>query len=331
MLKASVVALVSMVSVLPVLAEDDLEKYGTTDAVVEIDPNPNSSFTALDDRGDPIQMVNGVLASPPICTKDDMTGLVWEVKTDDFSLRHKDWTYTWYNSDVNTNSGSSGSLGSTTCGSTLPNNQCNTQTYRTIINATGLCGANNWRLPTLEELQSILQVEIQNSAISSTYFLNTQSYTYWTATTESLDQNLAWSIDFAQGLSSSDLKTHAYSVRLVHDEPNTNKHFTISSNKPELVVTAMTAGLSVQIDGKLPVSVTIENQGYPGGIAKNFQVGFYVSTDKNIDLSDKYTGWTCSISELSPIKGENKYTCAGDIVISSLLSLNTGIVQDKNH
>jgi len=329
MLKASVVALVGMVSVLPVLAEDNLKNYGPADAVVGIDPNPNSSFTALDDRGDPIKIVNGVLASPPICSKDDITGLVWEVKTDDFSLRHKDWTYTWYNSDVNANGGGSGSLGSTTCGSTLPNNQCNTQTYTTIINATGLCGANSWRLPTLEELQSILQAETQNPAINATYFPNTQSDAYWTATIGSSDPNLAWSINFAQGNSSSDLKTHAYSVRLVHDEPNT--HFTISSNKPDLIVTAMTAGSSVEIGGKLPVSVTIENRGYPGGVAKNFQVGFYVSTDKNIDLSDKYTGWTCSISELSPIKGENKYTCAGDIVISSLLSLNTGIVQDKNH
>ena len=40
--------------------------------------------------------------------RDNVTGLMWEVKTDDGGLRDKDWTYSWYNPDATTNGGSAG-------------------------------------------------------------------------------------------------------------------------------------------------------------------------------------------------------------------------------
>lgn len=42
------------------------------------------------------------------CTKDNNTGLIWEVKTNDGGLRDKDWKYTWYNPDSKTNGGFEG-------------------------------------------------------------------------------------------------------------------------------------------------------------------------------------------------------------------------------
>mgnify|MGYP007050450026 CR=1 FL=1 len=96
---------------------------------------------------------DAVLGSGPgdwACTRDNVTGLLWEVKTDDGGLRDRDWTYTWYD-DIHTdnNGGNPGSLGSDTCGGTLPNSQCNTQAYAAVVNARGLCSFNDWRLSTL--------------------------------------------------------------------------------------------------------------------------------------------------------------------------------------
>ena len=43
------------------------------------------------------------------CTQDNVTGLMWEVKTDDEGLRDRDWKYSWYNTDTSTNGGHAGS------------------------------------------------------------------------------------------------------------------------------------------------------------------------------------------------------------------------------
>jgi hypothetical protein len=54
---------------------------------------------------------NATLGSGPkdwACTRDNVTGLLWEVKTADGGLRDQDWTFTWYNADPNTNGGATG-------------------------------------------------------------------------------------------------------------------------------------------------------------------------------------------------------------------------------
>ena len=43
-----------------------------------------------------------------IMTRDNVTGLIWELKTDDGSVHDKDNTYTWYDPDPVTNGGNAG-------------------------------------------------------------------------------------------------------------------------------------------------------------------------------------------------------------------------------
>jgi len=99
----------------------------------------------------------GSNASDWACSRDNVTGRMWEVKTSDGGLRDKVWTYTWYSTDGTTNGGDAGSVGTNTCGGTLSgySDQCNTANYIAAVNAAGMCGHSDWRLPTVSELWSI--------------------------------------------------------------------------------------------------------------------------------------------------------------------------------
>ncbi len=149
------------------------------------------------------------------CVRDNVTGRVWEVKTDDNGLRDKDWTYTWYNPDPATNDGNVGRLGSNTCGGFL-GNQCNTQAYVTAVNALNpaLCGFTDWRMPTGEELRTIVDYSRSNPTIDTGYFPNTVSNWYWSASPDAPDARSAWVVDFGYG-DGAIFKSWDYAVRLV--------------------------------------------------------------------------------------------------------------------
>jgi hypothetical protein len=178
-------------------------------------------YTALDAGGNPTTPSSG--ASPHPCVRDNVSGLLWEVKTDDGGLRDKDWTYAWYSSDGATNGGNVGSLGSDTCGSTLPAyaNQCNTQNYVAAVNAAALCGASDWRLPSRKELLSLVHYGVASPAIDSARFPNTQ-YSGYFWSNETFTYNWpsyaasAWSVRFGDGRVMYDSKaSNGLSVRLV--------------------------------------------------------------------------------------------------------------------
>jgi len=149
------------------------------------------------------------------CTRDNVTGLLWEVKTDDGGLRDKDWTYTWYDDiHTNNNGGVPGDLGADTCGGTLPNSQCNTQAYVAAVNAAGLCGFNDWRLPTRQELNELVDYEVPEPgpAIDVTYFRTVG--TYWSSSSEADNPDFAWGVSFYNGSVYTYLKANNFHVRL---------------------------------------------------------------------------------------------------------------------
>lgn len=89
------------------------------------------------------------------CLKDTETGLIWEMKTDDGGSRDKDWRYKHMH-----NSG--GYAGVTDLNGKLLCNgifSCDPYSYIDMVNQqVGLCGKSNWRLPKMEELGSIAQI-----------------------------------------------------------------------------------------------------------------------------------------------------------------------------
>lgn len=152
------------------------------------------------------------------CTRDNVTGLTWEVKSNQPShLRRSDYTYTWYDTDTSRNGNGSGSVGTDTCNGTLSSSQCNTAAYIAAVNAAQLCGYSDWRLPRRDELFSISdsskQTDLGQITIDGTYFPYTGDQ-YWTST-PAASSDSAWTLNFGDGFDYIQTKASAYYVRLV--------------------------------------------------------------------------------------------------------------------
>ena len=109
---------------------------------------------------------------------DNVTGLVWQKEDDDTRLYWDDaWDY---------------------CAG----------------NDAGLPGTG-WRLPSVDELMSIVDYETHDPAINGTAFPGTNSSDYWSATTSSFESARAWYVDFSSGEVQESYKTYYRYVRCV--------------------------------------------------------------------------------------------------------------------
>jgi hypothetical protein len=177
------------------------------------------------------------------CVLDHVTGLLWEVKTYTAApgLRDREWTYSWYSSaerpDGTANASNGGSPGGVNRGECLDKfdadsnpggNYCDTAGYVAVINESGLCGFNDWRMPTLDELRSIVHYGARGPAIDTGFFPNVPGdfsdpgnpfpNVTWTGTPTRFDSS-AWSVYFDFGAQINPDKNFAGSVRLVRSEP----------------------------------------------------------------------------------------------------------------
>lgn len=175
------------------------------------DGHAGFNFTKLDDRGNPLP----ASATNWSCVKDNVTGLIWEVKTDDGGLQDKDWSYSWYNPDNNTNGGYAGWENGGYC----PGGGCNTYAYVQAVSVLGLCGASNWRMPTIKELVNITSLDRFSPSIDTDYFPMTVDNLYWSSSPEAgggdYFPNFAWSLDFEDGDNNGTYKPEGNKVRLV--------------------------------------------------------------------------------------------------------------------
>ena len=159
------------------------------------------------------------------CVRDNVTGLVWEVKRNDPThLRHFGHGYVWYNPDSLNNGGDPGFLNSNTlsptCTGVADLNQCNTHSYVTAVNAAGLCGKQDWRLPTLDELRGLAHMGHSLSpSIDINYFPNTSADYTWSALPMASSSDMAWSVRFFDGGYFLLVKSEPYPVRLVRSMP----------------------------------------------------------------------------------------------------------------
>ena len=127
--------------------------------------------------------------------RDNVTGLIWENKTDDGSIHDKSNRYDW-----------SGARSD----------------FIASLNTANFGGYSDWRLPTIKELMSIVDNDRHSPSVNITYFPNTMfshSYpytTYWSYTSDRGSPGWgAWSVNFSFGYTTVDDKSDEEYVRAV--------------------------------------------------------------------------------------------------------------------
>ncbi len=121
---------------------------------------------------------------PHVMVRDNITGLIWEVKTEDGSVNDKDNIYTWDDSNYFTDQ---------------------------------LCVGDycDWRLPTVKELASIVKLGAYSPAIDTEYFPETVSSDYWSSAIYASSTIRVWGVNFNYGDGNHFMKSDVRYVRAV--------------------------------------------------------------------------------------------------------------------
>ena len=114
--------------------------------------NPQS-YTKLDANGNDFP---DDAPWPWAMVRDNVTGLIWEVKTDDGTIHDKDNTYGWSQLE---------------------------SSFIATLNVTNFGGFSDWRVPVIKELASIVNRNTYDPSVDIGFFPNTMLSSYWSFTT----------------------------------------------------------------------------------------------------------------------------------------------------
>lgn len=138
-----------------------------------------SSFTLLDKAGKPTSLNARCVTIPN-------SDLSWELKTNNGGVHDKDNVYRW------------GGSGAENTGTIFFDD------WNSLLNATNaekLCGFNDWRVPTIDELKTLVTNTSNNPVIDTAIFPLTLATPYWSASTYQNYPEHAQTVDFATGAS----------------------------------------------------------------------------------------------------------------------------------
>lgn len=157
------------------------------------------------------------VASGDGCIRDSVTGLTWEIKSDEPGLR--DWrnTYSWYSPNESHRELDYRGLKD---GGQCIGSECDTWDYVRAVNATKLCGFSDWRLPSKDEFFSISDLTRAHSppTANTKAFPYMQAAEYWSAHDYSFQYDSSWAWNFQYGHDRVDWKKSAKYVRLVRGD-----------------------------------------------------------------------------------------------------------------
>lgn len=184
-------------------------------------------FTKLDGNGAPLDEDSPSWS----CVKDNNTGLVWEIKASagngiigDEGLHDADDRFNWYDTNPATNGGADGFAdddGAICHGyqSGVSSTFCNTQAFASRVNQQRYCGFDDWRVPSREELRSIVDYGHYDPAIDTDFFPDSQSVVFWSSSADVYDSGYAWYVYFKDGFDYYGYRDYYDAVRLVRGGP----------------------------------------------------------------------------------------------------------------
>jgi hypothetical protein len=158
-------------------------------------------------------------ASPPAaqtgCVTIPATGLSWELKTDDGGVHDKDNRYRW------------GGTGTERTGAQRNAEQQSGSIFyddwNSLVSAANnekLCGFEDWRVPTIEELKTLVITRSEPPLIDTRLFPLTLAEPYWSVTAYAHYPEHAQTVDFATGASNyyQGFRGNRLPVRLVRGQ-----------------------------------------------------------------------------------------------------------------
>lgn len=171
-------------------------------------PAPGQPFHGQD-ANYTINPMSFTLLNGGIMVKDNVTGLIWENKqakdgVENYDNPHDaDNTYTWYDPDDPYPG--------------TPGDGTDTEDFINALNNEHFGGYSDWRMPTIKELDSIVDLGIPypGPCINTAYFPNTQASWYWSSTTDANYTSSAWGVLFGNGYDANGSKSYSSYVRAV--------------------------------------------------------------------------------------------------------------------
>ena len=146
-------------------------------------PQHPRSYTKLGVNG--VELPDTATQPQWLMTRDNVTGLIWEIKTAD----NMGDSYTWANA---------------------------TSVFLAGLNAAGgFGGFSDWRLPTVKELSSLVDSGFSNPAIDEAWFPQTLSSGFWTSSDFILIPTRAWVVGFSNGFAAGAGKDGGWHARAV--------------------------------------------------------------------------------------------------------------------
>ena len=171
------------------------------------------SYTKLDTDGNDLPVTD----ESWVMVRDNVTGLIWEVKRNDGSIHDKDDRY---------------------------GEQQAQDVFIEQVNVENFGGYSDWRLPTIRELESITALGQIDPAVNETYFPNAVPDYYRSSTTCAYLSSYAWSVYFFRGDVREFTKSALLYVRAVRGgQSGSLDHLVINGDE---TVTDTTTGLMWQ-------------------------------------------------------------------------------------
>lgn len=179
-------------------------------------------FVKVDASGDALPTT----AKNWVCVFDRNTKLLWEVNGLNQTGFSNAFKYQWAD-DLNETFGTTYDPESKIkecsyfSGSPDSNNhKCTTAIYQLATNYMSLCGKQNWSLPNIIEMHSIVTAGQFNPAVDLQYFPFTLSTYYWSSQGFAYTEDRAWAMNFAIGKENDVEKSEFHNIMLISRDAN---------------------------------------------------------------------------------------------------------------